>query len=42
MKREIYLSKSAKIKLEKLLEYLETEWSERTKKEFIDKFWITP
>lgn len=37
MKRKVFLSKRAKIKLEKLLEYLETEWSERIKNEFIDK-----
>lgn len=37
MKREVVLSKRAKRKLEKLLEYLEKEWSVRIKNEFIKK-----
>ncbi len=37
MKRNIILSKRAKNKLEKLLEYLESEWSERIKNDFIKK-----
>ena len=37
MKRIIKLSKRTKNKLEKLLEYLEINWSEKVKKEFIEK-----
>jgi plasmid stabilization system protein ParE len=36
--RDIVLSKRAAQKLEKLLEYLETEWSERVKNNYIVKF----
>jgi plasmid stabilization system protein ParE len=36
--RKIILSKRASDKLEKLLNYLETEWSERVKQNFIKKF----
>jgi len=35
--RKIVLSKQASYKLEKLLNYLETEWSERVKQNFIKK-----
>jgi plasmid stabilization system protein ParE len=35
--REIILSKTAAAKLENLLNYLETEWSERVKHNFIGK-----
>lgn len=35
--REIALSKTAASKLENLLHYLETEWSERVKQNFIQK-----
>ena len=35
--REIVLSKTAAIKLENLLNYLETEWSNRVKQNFIKK-----
>lgn len=37
MKRQIKLSKRTKNKLEKLLEYLEINWSEKVKKEFVKK-----
>jgi plasmid stabilization system protein ParE len=37
MSRKIVLSKRASRKLEKLLEYLETEWSKRIKNNFIKK-----
>lgn len=37
MIRKVILSKRAKIKLEKLLEYLEKEWSDKIKNEFIKK-----
>lgn len=37
MSRNINLSKRAANKLEKLLEYLESEWSLKVKKEFINK-----
>jgi len=37
MIRTIKLSKRAAKKLDKLLEYLETEWSVKVKQEFIDK-----
>lgn len=37
MKRIIKLSRRTKNKLEKLLEYLEINWSEKIKKEFIKK-----
>ena len=36
--REVVLSKRAAGKLEKLLNYLETQWSEGVKKNFIKKF----
>ena len=36
--RKIILSKQASNKLEKLLDYLQTEWSEKTKQDFIKKF----
>jgi len=36
--REVVLSKRAAGKLEKLLNYLETQWSEGVKKKFIKKF----
>ena len=36
--RKIVLSKRASDKLEKLLNYLATEWSERVKQNFIKKF----
>jgi len=35
--RKIILSKRASKKLDELLAYLEEEWSEKVKKEFIDK-----
>ncbi len=35
--RTVILSKRASIKLEKLLHYLETEWSEKVKQDFINK-----
>ncbi len=35
--RQVILSKRAAVKLEKLLEYLESEWSLRVKKDFIKK-----
>ncbi|MCK4663373.1 MAG: type II toxin-antitoxin system RelE/ParE family toxin [Bacteroidales bacterium] len=34
---QVSLSKRAKNKLERLLEYLETEWSEKVKNDFITK-----
>ena len=37
MSRKIVLSKRASRKLEKLLEYIETEWSTRIKNNFIKK-----
>lgn len=37
MGRIIKLSKRTKIKLEKLLEYLDINWSEKVKKEFVKK-----
>lgn len=37
MSKRVVLSGSAKKKLEKLLEYLETEWSGRVRDEFIQK-----
>jgi len=37
MKRIIKLSKRTRNKLEKLLEYLEINWSEKVKKDFIKK-----
>lgn len=37
MERKVKLSKRSKRKLENLLEYLENEWSIKTKKEFIKK-----
>jgi len=37
MNRTIKISKRARNKLEKLLEYLETNWSLKVKKEFIKK-----
>lgn len=37
MKRIIKLSKRTKNKLEKLLEYLEINWSIKVKKEFVNK-----
>ncbi len=37
MSRKIVLSKRASRKLEKLLEYLETEWSTRVRNNFIKK-----
>ncbi|QQS50214.1 MAG: type II toxin-antitoxin system RelE/ParE family toxin [Bacteroidota bacterium] len=37
MDRTIKLSKRTTRKLEKLLEYLESEWSEKVKKDFIKK-----
>ena len=37
MERKIILSKRASQKLDKLLLYLESEWSERVKKNFIKK-----
>jgi plasmid stabilization system protein ParE len=36
--RKVVLSKRASDKLEKLLNYLETEWSENVKQNFIKKF----
>jgi plasmid stabilization system protein ParE len=36
--REVVLSKQASDKLEKLLNYLEIEWSENVKQNFIKKF----
>ena len=36
--RKVILSKRAAKKLDKLLEYLESEWSYNTKKQFVDKF----
>ena len=36
--RSIILSKRAAKKLNKLLEYLESEWSHNTKKQFVEKF----
>jgi plasmid stabilization system protein ParE len=36
--RTVVLSKQASNKLEKLLNYLETEWSENVKQNFIKKF----
>jgi plasmid stabilization system protein ParE len=36
--REVILSKQAADKLAKLLNYLETQWSERVKQNFIKKF----
>jgi plasmid stabilization system protein ParE len=36
--REVVLSKQAADKLEKLLKYLETQWSESVKQSFIIKF----
>ena len=36
--RKVVLSKQASDKLEKLLNYLETEWSENVKQNFIKKF----
>ncbi|MBA4410068.1 MAG: type II toxin-antitoxin system RelE/ParE family toxin [Bacteroidota bacterium] len=35
--RKVILSKRASNRLEKLLEYLESEWSYKVKKEFVDK-----
>ena len=35
--RKIILSKRAAVKLEKLLDYLETQWSEKAKHDFIQK-----
>lgn len=35
--RKVVLSKRAAYKLDKLLNYLETEWSEKVKKDFIQK-----
>ena len=35
--REIILSRIAAVKLEKLLNYLEAEWSSRVKQNFIQK-----
>ena len=37
MNRKITLSKRASNKLEKLLKYLEAEWSEKVKRDFIGK-----
>lgn len=37
MKRRIKLSTRTKIKLEKLLEYLEINWSEKVKKGIVQK-----
>ena len=36
--RDIVLSKLAAIKLDKLLNYLESEWSERVKNNYVEKF----
>ena len=36
--RKVILSKQASNKLERLLDYLQTEWSEKTKQDFIKKF----
>jgi len=36
--RKIVLSQQAANKMEKLLQYLETEWSEKTKQNFLNKF----
>ncbi len=35
--RKIILSRNAALKLDKLLHYLENEWSEKVKQEFINK-----
>ena len=37
MRKEVVLSPTAKTKLSDLLEYLENKWSEKVKKEFIEK-----
>lgn len=37
MQRQVVLSKTAEIKLDKLLTYLETNWSENVKLRFISK-----
>ena len=37
MNRKVVLSKRASLKLEELLEYLESEWSVKTKVDFVNK-----
>lgn len=38
MPRRLILSKRTSKKLDKLLEYLETEWSEKVKRDYLSKF----
>ncbi|MEA1785563.1 type II toxin-antitoxin system RelE/ParE family toxin [Arenibacter sp. GZD96] len=38
MSRKVFISKTAERKLDKLLEYLITEWSIRVKTDFVEKF----